>query len=226
MPADTRLVARVLFLLTSCLLLAAPVRGQEGDPVDVILRKFDRALNAADRPTLESLFGPTVTPSQVQQLERDLLVPNAVHVAVRLRDRSPLEGAPPGDGFSLIVEFFVETAGKARILTTGMDVRRPPGGAVDSWRFVAMESLTSVEGLYKIRLNTAKPLVAKNLEVSSEDFVLTLREGTVFQVDSDDGITGLVLLGRGEMRFSPSIAAERGQLHIFSGEDVLTTPFE
>src|SRR5215475_4323679 len=105
MPADTRLVARVLLLLTSFLLLAAPVRGQEGDPVDLILRKFDRALNAADRPTLESLFGPSVTPSLVQQLERDLLVPKAVHVAVRLRDRSPLEGAPPGDGFSLIVEF-------------------------------------------------------------------------------------------------------------------------
>jgi hypothetical protein len=190
------------------------------------VRKFDRALNAADRPALESLFGPAITPFQIQQLEHDLLVPNAVHITVRLRDKAPLEGAPPGDGYSLIVEFFVETAGKARILTTGMDVRRPPGGVTDSWRFVGTESLTSVEGLYKLRLNTARPLAAKNLEVSSEDFVLTLREGTVFQVDSDDGITGLVLVGRGEMRFSPSIAAERGQLHLFSGEDVLTAPFE
>ena len=219
-------MARALLALTCTLLCAAPLRAQEADPVDLLVRKFDRALNAADRPALESLFGPTITPLRIQQLEHDLLVPNAVRITVRLRDKAPLEGAPPGDGFSLIVEFFVETAGKARILTTGMDVRRPPGGVTDSWRFVAIESLTSVEGLYKLRLNTARPLAAKNLEVSSEDFVLTLREGTVFQVDSDDGITGLVLVGRGEMRFSPSIPAERGQLHLFSGEDVLTAPFE
>jgi peptidase M1-like protein len=218
-------VARVLFLLTCTILWAAPVRAQEADPVDLILRQFDRALNAADRAALEALFGATITPSQIQQLEHDLLVPNAVRLTIRLRARSPLEGAPPGDGYSLIVEFFVETAGKARILTTGMDIRRPPGGAANSWRFVAMESLTSVEGLYKLRLNT-HPLTAKNLEITSEDLVLTLRDGTVFQVDSDEGVTGLVLVGRGEMRFNPSIASERGQLRLFSGEEVLNTPFE
>src|SRR5262245_10100902 len=191
-----------------------------------MVRKFDRALNAGDRAAIEALFGLPVVPSQVQQLERDLLIPNVARSTVRLRDRSPLEGAPPGDGFSLIIEFFVETPGKARILTTGMDIRRPPGGAIDTWRFVATESLTSVEGLYKLRLNTTRPLSAKNLEINSEDFVLMLREGTVFQVDSDEGITGLVLIGRGEMRFNPANAAERGQVRLFSGDDALTTPFE
>ena len=44
-------------------------------------------------------------------------MPGAVKTTVRLRDRSPLEGAPPGDGYSLVVEFFIETAGRARILT-------------------------------------------------------------------------------------------------------------
>jgi len=205
---------------------AAPLRAQEAEPADVMLRKFDRALNAGDRAAIEALFGPTVHSALVQQLERDLLVPNVVHIAVRLRDRAPLEGAPPGDGFTLIVEFFVETPGKARILTTGMDIRRPSGGAIDTWRFVGMESLTSVEGLYKLRLNTNRPLSAKNLEINSEDVVLMLREGTVFQVDSDDGVTGLVLIGRGEMRFNPANAAERGQVRLFSGEDTLTTAFE
>ena len=219
-------MARVLFVLTCIILWAAPLRAQDTDPVDSILRKFDRALNAGDRSSLEALFGPSVPAERVQQLEHDLLIANVVRISVRLRDRSPLEGAPPGDGFSLIVEFFVETPGKARILTTGMDIRRPPAGAVDSWRFVATESLTSVEGLYKLRLNTARPLIAKNLEIASEDLVLTLREGTVFTVDCDEGITGLVLIGRGEMRFSPAMAAERGQLRIFSGEDTLTAPFE
>jgi hypothetical protein len=219
-------VARLLFVLTCILLWAAPLRAQESEPADAMVRKFDRALNAGDRPAIEALFGPTVHPALVQQLERDLLIPNVVRITLRLRDRAPLEGAPPGDGFSLIVEFFVETAGKARILTTGMDIRRPTGGTIDTWRFVGMESLTSVEGLYKLRLNTARPFAAKNLEINSEDVVLMLREGTVFHVDSDEGITGLVLIGRGEMRFNPASAAERGQVRLFSGEDTLTTTFE
>jgi hypothetical protein len=219
-------VTRLLFFLTCAILCAVPVRAQEPEPAAMMVQKFDRALNAGDRAAVEALFGPTVLPSQVQQLERDLLIPNVARIVVRMRDRSPLEGAPPGDGFTLIVEFFVETPGKARILTTGMDIRRPSGGAIDSWRFVGVESLTSVEGLYKLRLNTTRPLAAKNLEINSEDFVLMLREGTVFQVDSDDGITGLVLIGRGEMRFSPANAAERGQVRLFAGDDTLTTPFE
>ena len=56
--------------------------------------------------------------------------------------------------------------------------------------------------------------------------MLSLHDGTVFLVECDEGVTGLVLIGRGEMRFSPTPAAERGQLRIFSGSDTLTSPFE
>jgi hypothetical protein len=218
-------VARLLFVLM-CLFCASPLCAQEADPAEAMVRKLDRALTAGDRAAIEALFAPSVPLGLVQQLERDLLIPNVARITVRLRQRAPLEGVPPGEGFTLIVEFFVETAGKARILTTALDIRRPAGGALDTWRFIATESLTSVEGLYKLRLNSMRPFSAKNFEVTSEDFVLTLRDGTVFEVECDEGVTGLVLLGRGEMRFSPAIAAERGQLRLFSGDDVLVTSFE
>ena len=56
--------------------------------------------------------------------------------------------------------------------------------------------------------------------------MLQLSEGTVFRVECDDGVTGLILLGRGVMTFSPTAAAERGQLRLFSGNDTLSSPFE
>jgi hypothetical protein len=209
-------VVRLLLVLTCISLWAAPLTAQtqarEPDPTDALVRKFERFLNAADRPGLLALFASSVPEHQVQQFTNDLLVTGAVRTIVRERVRSPLEGAPPGDGYTLIIEFFIETAGKARILTTGMDVRRPPGGDLNSWRFVGAEGLTSVEGLYKIRVNTARPMTAKNLEVTSEDLVIALQDGTVFLVECDEGVTGLVLIGRGEMRFSPTSAAERGQV--------------
>ena len=34
-------------------------------------------------------------------------------------------------------------------------------------------------------------------------------------------VTGIVLLGRGEMRFSPTPDTERGQLRVFSGNETL-----
>jgi hypothetical protein len=221
-------VVRRFFILACAIVWAAPLAAQtkEADPAEVMVRKFERLLNAGDRPGLLTLFAPSVPPHQVEQYTNDLLVSAAVRTTVRERARAPLEGAPPGDGYSLIIEFFVETAGKARILTAGMDIRRPPGGDIESWRFVGAEGLTSVEGLYKLRVNTSRPLTARNLEVTSEDLVIALQDGTVFLVECDDGVTGLVLIGRGEMRFSPTSAAERGQVKLFSGNDTLTSPFE
>jgi hypothetical protein len=38
-------------------------------------------------------------------------------------------------------------------------------------------------------------------------------------------VTGLILLGRGEMKFAPVPQTEKGQLRIFSGSETLATPF-
>ena len=222
-------MVRRFFILTCTILwAAAPLAAQtrEPDPAEVMVRKLERALNAGDRPGLLALFASSVPERQVEQYTNDLLVSGAVRTTLRERARAPLEGAPPGDGYSLIIEFFIETAGKARIFTAGMDIRRPPGGDIESWRFAGAEGLTSVEGLYKIRVNTNRPLAARNLEITSEDLVIALQEGTVYLVECDDGVTGLVLIGRGEIRFSPTSAAERGQVKLFSGSDTLTSPFE
>ena len=89
----------------------------EPEPVTTLLRNFEQALNQSDRAALTRLFSPDVATSEVDLYLGSLLMPGAVKTTVRLRDRSPLEGAPPGDGYSLVVEFFIETPGRARILT-------------------------------------------------------------------------------------------------------------
>ena len=197
----------------------------DADPVTPLLRRFEQALNQTDRAAVSNLFSPTVDTAKIDLYLGTLLMPGAVKTTVRLRDRSPMEGAPPGDGYSLVVEFFIETAGRARIVTAGMDMRRPPNGDLASWKFVGAEGLSFVEGLYKLRIDK-RPLAARNLEITAEDLVLQLSEGTVYRVECDDGVTGLLLLGRGVMTFSPTSAPERGQLRLFSGNDTLSSPFE
>ncbi|PYR63939.1 MAG: hypothetical protein DMF88_24200, partial [Acidobacteria bacterium] len=111
------------------------------------------------------------------------------------------------------------------MLTARFDVRRPRDGDVNSWRIVAITRLTFVQGLYRLRLDTTTQYVAREFTVRSLDVQFTLHSGYVFQAISGEGVTGLVLLGRGEMQFAPTPPTEKGQLRIFSGSETLTALF-
>ena len=224
-------MARLLFFLLCALALASPLHAQTptpraDDPLTSILLRLEAALQKVDREAYASLFATEVPRDQVEEFAKGLFIPNATRTAVFERDRGPLEGVPEGEGYRLVVEFFIETAGRARILTASLNMRRPAGSGDEGWRIAGGEGLTSVEGLYRLRVNPTQQFAARDVVVTTEDFRITLAEGTVFAVDGDDGITGLVLMGRGEMRFSPSPATEKGQLRIFAGSEVLVAPFE
>ena len=218
---------REVLLLALALACPAGAGAQAtADPIDVTVERVSATLNARDRAGFTALFGPTVPPPLVGRYADDLMPSDSVRVVVRERDRGPLEAVPPGDGYRMVVKIFVETAGRGRILTTELSIRRPSGGTLDTWRIVSADGLSSVEGLYRLRLNTVRAYTARNLEILSEDLTLALPSGEVFLVECDEGVTGVVLIGRGEMRFSPASAAERGQVRLFAGADTLTTPFE
>src|SRR5688572_10718441 len=228
------MVARFLSAVVcalAVLLAASPLSAQtpaaaEPEPVTALLTRLQAALQNGDRDAYRVLFSPDVPGEQIEDFAEGLFIPNAVRTVVQERDRTQLEGAPVGDGHRLVVELFVETAGRARILTVSLDVRRPAGGALASWRFVGGEGLTSVEGLFRLRVNPMMQLAARDLTINSEDFQLTLADGVAFTVEGEEGITGLVLIGRGEMRFSPTPLTEKGQLRIFAGGDTLVAPFD
>jgi len=223
-------MARLLLLFLVCFAGAAPPAGAQdrsnADPVAALLTRLEQMLVRGERERFGGMFGQDVAEASIRRYETNLFVTGAVKAAVRERERAPLEGAPPGDGFRLVVEFFVATPGRARILTTGMDVRRPPNGDLASWRIVTLEDISSVDGLYRLRLDTEKPLAAKGFKVTSEDTVVSLDEGTVFPVHTDEGVTGIVLVGRGDLQFHPTPPAERGQLRLFSGRETLNATFE
>ena len=220
----------LMLALTCMLILGNPMLAQtptSDEAVELLLARFEQALQAADQVAYEALFDPTVATDEVEQLAERLFVPDAIRTAVRERDRTALEGAPEGDGHRLVVELFIETAGRARILTIGLDIRRPPGGEADSWRVVAADGLAFIDGLYRLHVNTDTQYTARNLVVTSDDLVLTLAEGAAFLVEAEDGaVTGMVLMGRGAMEFAPTPEVEKRQVEIFSDSRTLIAPFE
>jgi hypothetical protein len=196
------------------------------DPVDALVRSLEQVLNSVDRAAFPGLFASTVSEDSVRQHGSDLFYPGAIRTALFERSRGPLEGAPPGDGYRLVIEVFLETRARARILTAGVDVRRPPAGGPDSWRISSIDSMSAIDGLHRLQLNTSTPQAVRNLELRSEDVIIALPEGLLFPIECDQGVTGMVLIGRGELRFSPAPATERGQLRVFAGVDSLNAPFE
>ena len=137
-------------------------------------------------------------------------------------DRQPLPDAAPADGLRLMVDAFTEYGNRATATTWQLDIRRDG----DAWGIDNELRLSTVENLYRLSVNTAKQYDAKNFTITAEDLELTMAEGSVFTIDTDRGVTGVLLMGQGRMRFHPAPAAEKGQVKIFSGSETLDTPFD
>jgi hypothetical protein len=166
-----------------------------------------------------------ITGEEAEQATDDLFSYETTAAVVQERDRTQLERALPGDGYHVIVEIHDRDGGAGARVDRAFDVRRPRGGDVDSWRIIDITRLTFVQGLYRLRLDASTQYCAREFTIRAQDVQFTLHTGYVFEVISGEGVTGLVLLGRGEMQFSPGPPTERGQLRIFGGSETLTAAF-
>src|SRR6185503_11099073 len=108
---------------------AAPADAK-ADGIAQLLNRLEQLLQQNNRDEFPSLLStPDITGAEAEQATDDLFSYETIRAAVKERDRIPLEGALPGDGYSIIVEVMTETAARARVLTARVDVRRPRGGA-------------------------------------------------------------------------------------------------
>jgi len=217
---------RLAFLLAcavACPCLAS-AQTPPADGIEALLARLNTVLQSGASGEFASLVSSTFPSEEIDRFAGDLIRPDIRRAVVVERDRVPLASALPGDGYRVVVELFTETADRARIVTALFDVRRPAGGATDTWRITAAQSVTSIEGLFRLRVSPAGQFAARNLTITAEDLVVTLLSGSVFLVESDAGITGLVLFGQGVMRFTPQPQTERGQLRIFGGAETLPFP--
>ena len=189
-----------------------------------LLASLEMAVRQGNPDSLVALKNDSTNLDSLSRFAREEIRPGATRAVVAEADRQPLPGLLPADGFRTVVDAFAAFGNRARVATWQLDVLRASGSGALS--ITAATRLSSMDNIYHLALNTSRELVAKNFTVASEDLDLTLAEGSVFTVDTDQGVTGLVLLGRGEMHFHPAPEAERGQVKIFCGAEALDTRFD
>ncbi|MDP2052850.1 MAG: M1 family aminopeptidase, partial [Acidobacteriota bacterium] len=237
------MLARLLVLIVFCAApwsavataevdaFAGQVPARAPDAEELSLQNFREAVETAistmDRNRWLALLSPNA--NREQSLEFfDAMVPQGItRVVVKERDRAPLPGALPGEGYRLVLEVFQESGNRGRIATWGLEVRRPRGDQIgrQPWRIQAEERLASIEGLHRLALQAEKQFTARNLVLQAVDFTLRLPAGDVFVAETAEGVTALVLIGDGTMVFEPAPKEEKGQLRLFAGTETLETPF-
>src|ERR1043165_8979502 len=199
------------------------------DDEDISIQNFlqavETSISTLDRQRWIDLLSPSADKDQALEFFDAMVPPGITRLVVKERDRSPLQGTLPGEGFRLIVEVFMETGPRGRIATWNLDIRRPRGEDLgrQPWRIVAEDRLASIDGLHRLSLSPDKQFAAKNFVLRAIDFELRLPQGDVFVAETPEGVTGLVLLGDGTMAFQPLPKEEKGQLKLFAGVEALET---
>ena len=187
------------------------------------MRELERVLSTADAPAYAALATPGANTSE--EFHDEWLQPGVTRAVVQERLRTEIPDVPKGLAYDVYVDVLTEYGRNARVGTWLVRVFRESSDATE-WRIARLNVLTTVRGLYRLAVNPEKQYRIVNLALSAEDFELRVPSGVAFVAETDAGVTGIVILGRGEMIFSPTPAAEKGQVKIYSGSDVQTSRFD
>ncbi len=209
------------------IVLAAPAGAQTtpvpSDGVGRVMREIERVLMAADRAGYSALLLPGATTSE--ELLDEWIQPGVTRAVVQERMRTEVPDVPKGLAYDVYVEALAESGRNGRVGTWLVRVRRNSPDT-DAWRIAQFTVLTTVRGLYRLTLTANKQYTVANLTLNAEDFELRVPSGSAFLAETDAGVTGIVILGRGEMTFSPTPASEKGQVRIYGGSDALSSRFD
>ncbi|GAC1453883.1 MAG: hypothetical protein PVSMB1_02640 [Gemmatimonadaceae bacterium] len=218
-------VSLFLFILLVPAIATGQAPPPPNDGITKVLRQLEHVLETNDTAACVLLLAPAANGDSRDQILGDWIVPGITRAVVKERLRAPSQNIREGTGYDVYVDVLAEFGTMGRVGTWLVDLRRDPTPA-DSWRISNLTVLTTMRGLYRLTLNPGKEFTVENLVLLAEDFVVRLPQGTAFVAEAEDGVTGIVLLGKGELTFSPAPEPERGQVKIYCGAEQLQRRFE
>ena len=207
---------------------AVPQQPVKDDGVSALLRRVEQIMTGGKPEAYYELLGTFADRTSARTAAQLLVSSTMTRTVLRERDRVPLDGALPGDGYRLMVEAFIEYTDRARVSTWRFDVRRVgDGDTADAWVIAGQQQISVVDGLYRLSLNRSRQYRVQNLVLRSEDLEVRMPSGRMFISDTQEGPTAAVLLPGNDARFTfkPTPATEREQVKLFAGSEDITDGF-
>jgi len=210
------LVARVLSAHASAAV-------QDEEPIRALLSALEQALRSGDGAAYLALIADSADRRRAEDFAAAELRPGATRIVLKERSRTAIPVPGAGIGYRVMLDAFVESGNRARAARWRIELVKTADGI---WRVRNQERFSGIENLYRLSMASTKQYDARGFTVRAEDLDLTLTDGSVFTVETDHGVTALVLLGRGTMRFQPAPHVERRQIKLFAGAETLESPFQ
>lgn len=191
------------------------------DSVQRLLNRLEQLVLAGDVVGYLDLVAGNANRARATDFGRAEIQSGASRAVVKERERIPFGSALNPTGYRVVADVFTEYGQRGRVATWQLDLQRRG----DTLEIFDQQRLSTVERLYQISLDAERQFTATNLTIHAEDFDITLDTGSVFLSSIDAGVTGLVLLGRGDMHFHPKPDTEKTQVKIFGGSETLDAAF-
>ncbi|MDD8027074.1 MAG: M1 family aminopeptidase [Acidobacteriota bacterium] len=181
-------------------------------PYDVLWDRLSRAFEAGDLDGYTDAFVSELRTSERRRADELRSVFGMKSALFRVAGRT----ADPAGPERVFLQVFFQNDLSARLENWQV----VPAWRDGAWRIAEKTISGGVGTLYKLRLPAGPAVRAGRVEVVHQDFRLTFTDAFVFHDNLPDLETGLIILGEGRLRFTPSSATERRQLEIRYG-----TPF-
>jgi hypothetical protein len=191
------------------------------DDVQRLLNNLEHIVLGGDVVGFLDLVAGNANRGEATDFGRSEIQTGATRAVVKERERLPFGSTLAPTGYRVVADVFVEYGQRGRVATWQLDLQRRG----DELEIFDARRLSTVERLFRLSLDPSRQFAATRLTIRAEDFDLTLDSGSVFLSSVDAGVTGLVLLGLGDMHFHPKPGTEKTQVRIFSGSETLDTPF-
>ncbi len=214
------LVVCVLVLQGASSAQTPAVRPQAADPIVRLLEDLEKALQRGRVEDLRALGAATLATDDAERLARTVAGGPATGAIVRERARRAAR-----DGFEVLADVLV-SHGRVGRIATWLIAARPRGPTAERYELTAFNEVAALDSLLRLTLDTTKQFVVKDLVLELTDLTLKMHTGVAFAAESTNGVTALVLRGKGEVLFSPSDPAEQGQLRIFNGRAPLAAEID
>ena len=139
-----------IVLALAALLYPSPLAGtstlaqnQDADGVRALLFRLEQIVQASDARAYKMLLSETADQKAAADFVSAELLPGATRAVLKERDREPLPGILPGNGYRLSIDTFTEFGARARSTTWRLDVKRVGEGGEESWRISGQQRRAS-----------------------------------------------------------------------------------
>jgi len=209
-------LALVLGLSAVSAPVAAPQRPRQADLVVRLLADLETALGTGRIEAFEALADTNLPATDRDPVRRAIAGGPVDTVAVREQGRR----AMGEDGWNVLADVLLARNGQTGRVATWELVLEARAGDANDLVIAGLREVSALDGLVQLSLDANQQYSLDDFSFTAPDFTLSVASGVAFVARAPDGVTALVVRGRGQVRFTPPDPAEQGQLRLFAGEPV------